>query len=211
MSERAVLLPRLRVVAQTIEVASAVEESWLDGEADPCLLVGAYILHGEQLRHAGRALYRFRPERKPPCELVRDDRILDVPVFYAQAPLEVLLLLLAVEENNGSDVRALYQDLAEPEALNLWRHDAREPRPLGLLEMLRARDFTTNVAERVKVLHQGSALSDRLSSDGWVGAAAARLELAGFGQSVGARFHTASEDRRNDWLTVVQVSIEKSD
>jgi quinol monooxygenase YgiN len=189
------LLPRIEVSLHRLEIASA-HEGPLRGQADPCFLVGVYKLDGDRAEMLGRAIYRFTLAAAPPCELVRSDRLLDLPVFAEGFPVRVGVIVLAFEENGGSDIRAAYQDLGDPEQLSVWPTRQAEPDPVRLGPY--SARTAVNRPERVNLLRDGEALG-KSHDDAWVGAAIAAVEFAKQGDERLVRYHTVSDDGRNDW------------
>lgn len=62
-------------------------------------------------------------------------------------------------------------------------------------------------AQGVQVLRRARALSDSLSDDTWAGAALGYFSLSDSVSERRARFHTCSEDRKNDWLLTLRCRV----
>jgi hypothetical protein len=63
------------------------------------------------------------------------------------------------------------------------------------------------MARRVEVLREDSAFSDWMKDDTWAGAALGCFELGPTHPEHLARFHTASENRKNDWLLTLRCRM----
>lgn len=189
-------LPRLQIAVERLEIASA-REGFLRGAPDPCLVLACYRFEGEEVEPLGRAIYRFAVERAP-CELVRQERLLDLPVLLENYPMRLGVLLLAFEENHGSDIQEAYRDLAEPESFFVWNATQAEPNPVPLAQ--HARQIRANHADRVQLLRDGETLLDSVRDDTWVGAASGAVEFATRTDERILRCHTRSLDEHNDWL-----------
>lgn len=191
-------LPRLQVAVERIEIAS-VHDGFLRGAPEPCIVVGCYSLAETEALPLGRALYRFGLDGPAPCAIIPRERILDLPVLVERFPMRLYVLLLAFEENGGSDVRCSYQDLADPAAFFLWTSTQSEPDPLSIVDHGRA--LRENSCHRVQILRDGQPLDSAAQDDTWVGAASSVLEFKSPGQESVLRYYTRSADGRNDWLT----------
>ncbi len=190
-------LPRLQVMVERVEVASA-QDGFLRGAPDLCLLAGCYLVAGHEAKLLGRAVYRFELGSAAPCEVIRRDQVLDLPVLVEQFPLRVYVAVLAFEENGGSDVRSAYRDLSEPGALFFWSSLQDEPNPIALAQ--HAAQLRPNDCERVQTLSGSGVHGDAARDDSWVGAASGLVEFTGQGQDRLLRCHTRSRDGKNDWL-----------
>jgi hypothetical protein len=151
----------------------------------------------------GRAIYRFKLRKEAPCALILQDRLLDVPLPLEGFPVRVCLLICALEENGGTDIQAVYRDFGRPEQFMVWTASESEPEPKPLHEF----GHGPHASERVHVLCDGEQLSGSLGDDTWVGAACAVVEFKASGEHRIVNFHTASADRRNDWLSSVSLRL----
>lgn len=190
-------LPRLQVVVERVEVASA-RDGFLRGAPDLCLLAACYRIAGREPEVLGRAVYRFELGEAAPCQVLRHDRVLDLPVSVEEFPLRVYVAVLAFEENGGSDVRAAYQELSDPSSLFFWSSLQGEPNPIGLGQ--HAAQLQPNHCERVQSLSPYAAHDEATRDDTWVGAASGLVEFSERGQERLLRFHTHSDHAENDWL-----------
>lgn len=197
-------LPRLSLTLNRLEIAS-VHETSIWGEPDPCLVIGGYQLEPGRTEGIGRALYRFGHRMQAPCELVRQDQLLDIAVCVEGYPLRVAILVLGVEENGAEGTRSLYQDLGDPAHFLVWRPSDAEPNPCSLADY--AAHAIPNTTERVNVLHDHAAIAEALDDDTFVGAALAIVEFTARNEERILRCHTVSTDRKNDWRTSLRVRL----
>jgi quinol monooxygenase YgiN len=196
--------PQLTVDVETIEIASARDHLPLRA-AQPCVVVGAFVIDAAGAHGIGRTVYRFTPSKALPACLVGVQRLLDVPVPLGQLPLKLAVVLMSVEENGGSDVRALYQSLADARELSFWPHHEACPAPVSLAEGGGGTLFSE--PQRAQVLRGSKTLADSLEDDTWAGAALGCFELTASTPECLARFHTASEDQKNDWLLTLRCRV----
>jgi quinol monooxygenase YgiN len=196
--------PQLTVDVEMIEVAAARDHLPLRAP-QPCTVVGAFVIDEMGVHGVGRTVYRFRPTKDLPACLVGAQRLLDVPVVVGQVPLKLAVVVMSVEENGGSDVQALYQSLADARELSFWPQHETFPAPVSLAEGAAGTSFRE--PQRVQVLRGTQTLSDALEDDTWAGAALGCFELSAHAPECLARFHTASEDQKNDWLLTLRSRI----
>jgi quinol monooxygenase YgiN len=187
-------LPRLEVVVEEMDFAAA-SDGPLRGMPDPCFLLACYDLDGEPLL-LGRVLYRFTLEEAAPCSMRCAERLLDVAVPRPGEPFRCLLVLVAFEENGGTDATRVYQELGRPEAFMLWGSEQSLPNPLTVAEY--AQSIQPGQAHRIQMLCHGRALQDSASDDSWVGAGAALSKLQQ-GEDSLLHFSVHSSDGKNDW------------
>jgi hypothetical protein len=130
-----------------------------------------------------------------------------VPLPHEQLPTKIGVVVISVEENGGTDVQAIYQALADTHELSFWTRTESCPAPCSLIECSAAQSFN-NVARRVEVLRQGQALADLVKDDTWAGASLGCFELGASVTERLARFHTAAEDHKNDWLMSLRCRLQ---
>lgn len=198
-------LPQLTLDLEAIEVAAARDHVPLRAPR-PCVVIGAFVVDASGVHGIGRTVYRFTPAKSLPAKLVGMQRLLDVPVLVATPPFKVAVAAISVEENGGRDVQAIYQALADGQDLSFWTHSEHCPSPVSLPE-LKELDAFRNEARRVQVLRHTTTLSESLSDDTWAGAALGAFDLTPSRPEVRARFHTASEDHKNDWLLTLRCRM----
>jgi len=197
-------LPRLQIAVERIEIAS-VHDGFLRGAPEPCILVGCYSLDDAEAVSLGRAIYRFALDRPAPSAIAPRERILDLPVLIERFPIRICILLLAFEENGGSDIRSSYRDLADPGAFFVWSSNQMEPDPLPMRD--HASLLRPNHCNRVQILRDGEPLHAAIDDDTWVGAVSSAIEFIRPEQESVLRYHTRSADGRNDWLTELSFRL----
>jgi quinol monooxygenase YgiN len=204
---RAARLPQLTIDVEVIEVASARDHIPLRA-AQPCVVLGAFVVGQEAAHGVGRTVYRFTPPKRLPGSLVGVQRLLDVPLTHGSFPFTIGIVAVSVEENGGSDVQALYRILADPHDLSFWTSRESCPAPRSMSECGVAESFR-NSARRVEVMSQNASLADLLNDDTWAGAALGCFELTTAAPERLARFHTASDDGKNDWLMSLRCRVSR--
>ncbi|MGC4094433.1 MAG: antibiotic biosynthesis monooxygenase [Polyangiaceae bacterium] len=197
-------LPRLEVVLERMEIATATDGFWR-GSPEPCLVVACYQLGRGQVTTLGRAIYRFELAQSAPCALTLMERLLDLPVQFDKFPIELCVLVCALEENGGRDIQSVYRQLGAPEQFLLWRSADAEPEPRNLCDM--ARSVRSTQAEGVQVLTGGQLLQEPFEDDTWVGAACAVAGFTAVREERLLSFHTASGDGSNDWLSALSLRL----
>lgn len=197
--------PQLTLDVETIEVAAARDHIPLRA-AQPCVVLAAFLVAAGAAHGIGRTVYRFKPPASLPASLVGTQRLLDAPVLHGSLPLKLCIVAVSVEENGGSDVQAVYQALADAHDLSFWARTDTCPAPASLTECAEAATFS-NAAHRVEVLQHGKTLADLVRDDTWAGAALGCFELTQGSPERRARFHTAAEDRKNDWLMTLRCRV----
>jgi quinol monooxygenase YgiN len=206
-------LPRIRMVAETLEFATATETALFGGKPDPCLLVGAYSLGDDVPAVVGRALLRARMTTDAPCVVPVMETLFDAPLSVPSFPATIGLLCVAVEENGGRDLRRIYQDLEDPGSLRIWLHEEGEPNPVTLRELCAGSDAA--VAPRrsrsAELLMRDTLVSSSLHDDTWVGASIAVVEFTGVEEEASTRFRFAADAEKNDWVAVVRASLRSRD
>lgn len=198
-------LPNFIVDVEGIEVAAARDHIPLRA-AQPCVVLGAFMIAADGVHGLGRTVYRFTPPKSLPGSLVGIQRLLDVPVHHGTLPLKVGIVAVSVEENGGTDVQAVYQTLADAQDLSFWTRTESCPTPRSLVECVGVQSFS-NVARRVEVLRDDRSLAELVKDDTWAGAALGCFELSTARPEHLARFHTAAEDRKNDWLMTLRCRL----
>ncbi len=198
---------RLRPQLEAVEFVAG-HDGFMRGKPEPVIILAAFGVNAQQIALLGRALRRPTVTEPYPSETkvrrVDERQLFDVPV-----PLEydrVLLLGLAIEEDGGKDVAALYGALAAPEALTSWTLGELMPQPLTLGDAGLGILTTPPSARRVHLVRDGLYCSESCRSDDWVGAAVAVCEV-NKARRQQWRFQFVSEDERNDWTAVFQVRL----
>lgn len=200
----ALLLPRLQIVLERVEIARTRETSLLAGTADPCIVVGCFTIDRSLFTETliGRAIYRLKPAEQMPHAVVVGERLLDLPFQMEDLPRRVSLVLLAFEENGGSDVRTAYQALGEPEMLLAWTSREQEPNPLRIGQHA----ATLSDGKPIHFVCDGKPFADS-TDDTWVGASLVVVELQNKHDERVVRCHTRSSDAGNDYFAELSLRL----
>ena len=168
------------------------------------IIAGVYVVDGDGARLVARTLWRMERPGGFPCVVKPVDDSIDKR-FELTAPAAIVIIALAVEEDGGGDIRALYAALDRVESISVWPRQSDVPAPLGLDELAAQiegwRDWRS-VHAMIDSDHVGDALAD----DDWIGASAlvvpavARLRSA-------QRVHFVSDDGLNDWTAELCVRM----
>jgi hypothetical protein len=191
------------VTLKSLELARG-HDGGLRGAPDPVLLFAAYAVpaDGEPLLLA-RALERVKCARGCPQHVE-----LERTVLRAAAPREqadrLLLVVLALEEDAGTDVAELYGALERPEQFTIFPPGPRVPEAVTLEELLHVAPVEPPRAEPVCVLRRGVDLAE-LRGDDWIGAALLRVRPTRGAEARLWRVPFVSGDGRNDWTAVLRV------
>jgi hypothetical protein len=186
-----------RVRFEACDVARE-HDGFLRGRADPAFIIAAFESSGERAQLVGRSLLRVVIPRAP-------------GIAPLEPPLELrgklrngrgLLVVIALEEDDGADVERLYASLSEPARFCLWR-DASEPAPEAFHEIASSLDDATPA--RVGVLFDQVDLSKVCRVDSFVGAAVAAFAPTSSSREL--RLHTRSEDGRSDWTLLADLKL----
>ena len=123
---------KLTVALDWIESALG-DDGWGRGDPEPVLLLGLYALADDGVSLVSRGLARPRVSSPYPNDADGDDR----PIIETHPPknIPLALLVLALEEDGGQDVRELYAKLEQPK-FTLWGDDDTEPNPRGFSDWI---------------------------------------------------------------------------
>lgn len=180
---------KLTVALDWIEIALG-DDGWGRGDPEPVLLVGLYALTEAGVSLVSRGLARPRVRSPYPNDTDGPER----PIIETRPPRSpqgsLALLVLALEEDGGQDVRELYAMLEEP-GFTLWCDEDPEPNPRGLAEWMAGPSGTFGAHP----LHGEVDLAERCRSDEWVGATL----IVGVARGARHRVHVRSPDGDNDW------------
>ena len=192
---------------EAVELARG-HDGFLRGRPEPVLLVAGFGVGGGEAFLLSRALRRV-VVREPFPSVTTITGPTDCEVVKARVPPEcdrVVVLILAIEEDSGRDVEALYAELPSCELFSAWPLDERWPDPLGLEELARGPRTPPPRAQRVHLLSGGRDLREQCHADDWVGAALVVLERGG-DAGVLWRYRFVSADGRNDWTALVRITF----
>ena len=124
---------KLTVALDWIEIALG-DDGWGRGDPDPVLLLGLYGYAEGRVSLISRGLARPRVRSPYPNDSDGHDR----PIIEARPPpkdTRLALLVFALEEDGGADVRELYATLEQP-SFTLWSDDDPEPNPRAMAEWI---------------------------------------------------------------------------
>lgn len=198
----------LRVVLrmEQLELARGYD-GLLRGAPEPSLVVGVFCVHGEHARLAARYLYRFERPGGFPCKVGPREPSNESCTVVVAAGARLVVLALAVEEDSGRGLQALYGELERGDTIVVWTRDEAAPVPLHLHE-LDPHAVTPDVAHRIHVLLGERDPAKRLEGDDWVDAA--MLVTLPLVQHRRHRLHLCSADGRNDWTAQLDVVVRRA-
>lgn len=177
----------------------------LRGMPEPTLLFGIYRVRADRVTLLERSLHRLTSRGPHPERIdVEDARV------EARAPrvkdMRLLVLALALEEDSGEGVAALYAELEAPDRLALWAADAQQPDPVSLADWAKTTSPAAPVTTTVHLVDAERDLRDAKLGDDWVGAAVFCLDDEKRSREE-RRMRFASADGRNDWTAIVEVRV----
>ncbi|MBN1773427.1 MAG: hypothetical protein JXB32_19350 [Deltaproteobacteria bacterium] len=193
----------VEVTLKALELARAYDGP-LRGAPEPALLFAAYLVP-----EAGEPQLLARALERVPCRGGCPQTVaLERTALRAAAPREqaerLLLVMLALEEDAGTDVADLYAALERPEQFTIFPPGPRVPEAVTLEDLLRVAPAEPPRAEPVCVLRRGVDLGE-LRRDDWVGAALLRVRPARGAAARLWRVPLVAADGRNDWTAVLRV------
>lgn len=200
---------QLEVSIDELELARA-HDGTFRGRVEPCLLVGAYHLRSGRAALVGRALCPIKVPGAAPLRVdVERDLVRANVVASSSAPADgmFVVLVLALEEDSGRDVQALYAELEKPAHWAVWDAERQVPEPLLLHELARLEPSLAPVAERVQLLFGESHVPASPKSDELIGALLVRVAESPVGRPSDWRFHFQSPDGKNDWTAVLRIRV----
>ena len=145
------------------------------GHPDPMLIVGAYW-----------------HDTLPACSLPRG------------ATGTYVVLVLAVEENDGKGVGELFAAVERPGLLQVSSLERTDIDTFNLAAIPRVREWS--VPQAVHLLAGGSAASSLCKSDTLVGASTFWMPARAPAQPASYRVPFRSEDRKNDWTALLTIA-----
>lgn len=196
---------RLAVEVAQLEVVSGYDGPF-GGKPEPVLVVGAYVVGRGQAVLLDRAIARFRPHgRYPSSAETLLPATFDADFVSREVDLHFVVLVCALEEDFGEDVRRLYGALEHPADLSVFASAQNDVAPVTLAEVARA-GYPSEQVTAVDVLDAGVAVSTRCADDTWVGAALIRLSMRGKPAPSLYRLPFRSADRKNDWTAFATIT-----
>jgi len=193
-----------RLTLEALEIARG-HDGLLRGKPEPALLVALYRTNGPlPASLVGRLLLRAPLNGELPCKVQFVGRELRYDARFAVAE-RILVVALAIEEDSGRGVEALYAALETPEQFLLYAASEAVPSPLGLDEWSRG-ECRAPAACAVEILLGGENCENVADSDKLIAAAA--FSVPSQAQADDAwRVPFVSRDRRNDWTLLVRMRV----
>jgi hypothetical protein len=171
--------------------------------------LASYFVRAGSVVSLGRVLERLRPGPSFPQRLRLDKTVLRARTFpssSSEPPGLLVIVAVALEEDSGKDVAALYADLGHPARLGLWDPAAELPEPRALEELVQLAPSLVPEADRISLLRDGVALERAVTADDWVGSLLLRVSLAERSEQ-SYRFQFVSPDEQNDWTLDLGVRV----
>lgn len=193
---------RFSVALNHLEIAKG-HDGLMRGAPEPVILLAAYMLESAGARLLARTIYRVDAPKKFPCKVEPREQDILTAYYKPTRPGAVLLLGLAVEEDNSTGVSSLFADLEKADSLSLWPQFFDVPEPLDLAELLFVSDAWQQ-PRRVDIMYNNQFLSERCTGDKWIGACAFVAPIEHRRADV-VRMHFVSADERNDWSAQLSV------
>lgn len=194
---------RVQLRMEQLELAKGYD-GFLRGEPEPTLLVAVYSATAAHTRLGGRYLYRFERPSGYPCKVSTREPTRESCTIVVDPGARLVILALAVEEDSGRGLQALYAELERGEGIVVWTADHVAPIPMHLHE-LDPHSVAPDLGHRVHVLLGERDPSQHLVGDDWVDAA--MLHAAPTVQRGLHRLHFCSGDGRNDWTAALEVVV----
>jgi len=193
-----------RLTLETLEVARG-HDGFLRGKPEPALLVAAYRTNGVlPAALVGRLSVRAQVEGGMPCSVELGQRELRYDARFA-ASERLVVLVLAMEENGGEGVAALYAAFENPRQLLLYEARESIPSPRALEEWAQGECHAPS-ARPIELLLAGDALEKIADSDQFI-AACAFSAPAHPRCDEAWRLPFVGRDARNDWTLLLRMRI----
>ncbi len=194
----------IRLTVETLEVARG-HDGFLRGKPEPVLLIAAYRANGlAPALLVGRILVRAEVKSDMPCNVALGEQQLHYDARFAVTE-RIVVLVIAVEEDSGDGVQALYTALETPEQLLLYSAGDSVPAPRSLSDWA-GNDCSAPAAPTVEVLSASTRLEELASSDKYISAAAFSVSTQARTDEVW-RLPFVSRDARNDWTLVLRMHV----
>lgn len=204
VSAGAVLRVELRM--EELELAKGYD-GLLRGAPEPTVIVGVYAVADDHAQLMGRFLYRFERPEGFPCKVATREPSREACSVAVRPGARLVVLALAIEEDSGRGLQALYAELERGDAIVVWAHDQAAPIPLHLSE-LDDGTATPLHGHRVHVLLGEWDPGATLVGDDWVDAAV--LHTLPAVQRERHRLWFQSADGRNEWTAALELAVRRA-
>lgn len=200
----AIELP-LDVTITRLEIVAG-HDGFLRGKPDPVLVMAAFVVVDGVATLVNRSLVVFKPAKPFPSTVAPEgsggfqSRVLTVPTRC-----HYVLLVCALEEDDGAGVRRAYGAMDHPHEVTAWASADAEPAPSALGELGAAR-FPWTKAVPVELQLEGIAAATRCAGDKWVGATIVRVPPRTPPMRALFRLPFRSADRKNEWTAFVEIT-----
>jgi len=191
------------VTLEALEITRG-HDGLLRGKPEPALLFGVYRVVTSTASLVGRLLRRISVTSAPPCVLPVEG----AELRYETRPREAerfAVVALAVEEDSGDGVTALYGSLEAPETFALWSLAETVPEPRGLAAWVAGASEPPD-ATRVQLLVSERHAREVSVADDFVSACALSVVADGRQDEIW-RMPFADESGRNQWTATVRVRV----
>jgi hypothetical protein len=198
---------RLELCFEELEVARA-HDGPLRGRVEPRLVVGAYHVRSGRAVLVGRALGAVDVPSQVPCRVAVGRELIRAAAIASSSADDgsFVVLVLALEEDSGRDVRELYAELERCASWTVWDERGVVPEPRALAELATLGPSEPPAAERVQLLFGEHHVPASPKDDELVGALLVRVP-ASPPQAVDWRFRFESPDGKNDWTATLRIRV----
>ncbi len=176
----------------------------LRGMPEPTMLLGIYRVDGGHARALGRYLYRFGRPAEFPTKVMPKVASDEVLAFRPSTDSRIVVLALAVEEDNGRGLQTLFAELEGADGVLAWTDDDVAPVPTHLQELCGGQ-MPPDRAHRVHLMFGEHDPSRHLDGDDWIDANLLWTSIAI--KRIRHRLHFVSADGRNDWTAEVELMV----
>lgn len=182
----------------------ALGHDGLRGGPDPLILAGLYSIQGDEAKLLCRGLLRVEVKGPYPASVDGSGHSKNADLLSKDiGKMECLVLLVvALEEDGGSDTRRLYAEL-ERARFTVWDEDDAEPTPYELAEYATAHPESSKAVE---VLVEGESLRESCGDDELIGATVSVFHRPGRGKHA-RRLHFRAPNGKNDWTCEISLVV----
>jgi hypothetical protein len=194
---------RIELRMEQLELAKGYD-GLLRGAPEPAVVVAVYQATAARTVVAGRYLYRFERPGAFPCKVATRQPSRESCVIAVEPGARLVLLAVAIEEDSGYGLQAIYAELERADAIMVWAADHGPPVPQHLGE-LEPHELAPDLGHRVHLLIDGLDPTQHLPGDDFVDAALLHGALAVRSQRCRLRF--CAVDGRNDWTAELLLAL----